>query len=155
MVIKDLRKEKFLQLDVKAILEKIIDNAPENLFVGLNRIVVLDTDYRKSAIGRHRHMKDGSYEIEIMMDNFDIFPKELLEEEMIITLQVSQVFFHEIYHHKNGINNKKPLKKSKDEELADVFGKRMTKKVMNKIYTKDEGKAIKAKIAELQKVFVK
>ncbi len=154
MVIKDLRKEKFIQIDVKTILERIIENTPDNLLNGLNRIVILDTDYRKTAIGRHRHMKDGSYEIEIMMDNFDIVPQELLEEDMINTLQISLVFFHELYHHKNGIYNKKPLKKEKDEKLADVFGKKMTKEIMNKIYSKDEGKAIKAKVAELQKVYV-
>lgn len=65
MVIKDLRKEKFLQIDVKLILEKIINNSPSDLYNGLDRILILDTDYRKRALGRHRPKK----KMEVMKSN--------------------------------------------------------------------------------------
>ncbi len=55
MVIKDVRKEKFIQIDVKTILERIIENTPDNLLNGLNRIVILDT------ILSFQHFRDRIY----------------------------------------------------------------------------------------------
>ncbi len=153
MIIIDARKEKFLNINIKSVIEEIVEHSPSNLFRKLNKIIIIDSDYKKRAIGRHYHNKDGSYEIELMMDTFDDLSPEVLNEKEVLTYQIGRTLFHELYHHQTRINHKKSVKKLRDEKLADEFGKKMVKEILSKVYSKEELKNFRERILKLKEIY--
>ena len=142
MEIIDRRKEKYLNIAVIEILKKLIKAAPSKYFIGVKRIIVLDTDFekeQKNAIGRWQEIGGARRaEILLMMDAFEAYPKEFVEFELTIAFEFSRILFHEVYHNLQKRLNKRQHKKKQEEEKADEFAFQETITTLRNIYPHDK-----------------
>ena len=149
----DHRKEKYLEWNGPNIIQKILNASDPKYLRGIEKILLFDTDYKKKmAIGRWIPKKYGYMsDIEIMFDVLDKYPKNMLTNEITVAFELSDVLFHEIYHHRRSLINLKKHKKDKDEDQADIWGRKRAVEVMNKIYPKDKLRDFKKHYLKFQK----
>jgi hypothetical protein len=140
MNIIDYRNEKYLEWNGPKIIKKLLDYTPSKYLRNINKIILFDTDYKKKgAAGRLVKNKSAYFaSIEIMFDTLDKYPEYMISNEITIAFELSDILFHEIYHHRRVLNKLRKLKKDKDENNADLWGRRMTVETLNKIYPKKD-----------------
>jgi hypothetical protein len=140
MEIIDNRRIKYLEFNVKEILLNIIKLSPQKYFIGVKKIIVLDSDYsNRNLEGRWVKYKSGSFcDIEIMIDSLDKYPGNMRETQITFIFEIANILFHEIYHQIRYIKKFRNLKKKQDESNADLFALKNTVSIMEKLYSKEE-----------------
>lgn len=135
-----------LYLPVIDIINEVIPHFKKQHFVGIRKIALFDSKYRKGpnesgiSMGRYCAVPGTkTADIEMYFEFYDILPLELKTSKLYLTYLVVSTLMHEVYHHIiRGQHRLRQPKAKKEEMQADRWGDGAVGHIFNKLYPREQ-----------------
>lgn len=126
-----------------SILEEFIPKLDPTYFVGIKKIILLDTDYHKDkkvrASARYIPIRGTKFaNIELYLGHFSDLPKEAKESRMYLSWNLLLTLGHELYHHRvRGQRRIRRPKFKQEQKNADEWAVKIIRPIFAAIYPKN------------------